>query len=71
MPMSDWPWLHSPGAKTTGELNSARTELSGALDGAPAGDPGRAALEGQLAAVVKELESRRRSELASRARGPR
>ena len=71
MPVPDWPWLRSPGARTTGELNSARAELSGALDDASAGDPGRIALEGQLAAVVKELESRRRSELASRARVPR
>jgi hypothetical protein len=68
--MSDWPWQHRPGAMTTGELTSAHDKLSGALVVAPAGDPGRAALEAQLEAVDKEQESRRRSELVSRGRAP-
>ena len=66
--MSDWPWEHRPGAMTAGELISMREELSRAIEAAPAYDPGRAALEAQLAAVEHEQASRRRSELVSRGR---
>jgi hypothetical protein len=66
--MADWPWRYQAGAMTTGELAGARDEVSRALEGAPLGDPGRAALESQLRILVKEQETRRRSELTSRGR---
>jgi hypothetical protein len=53
---------------TTGELAGAKDEVSRALDDAPPEDPGRATLEARLGTIVKEQESRRRSEMTSRGR---
>jgi hypothetical protein len=66
--MAEWPWLHQPGAMTTGELAGAKDEVSRALDGAPPDDPRRVTLEAQLSRIVREQDTRRRTEMTSRGR---
>jgi hypothetical protein len=53
---------------TTGELAGAKDEVSRALDDAPPDDPGRVTLAAQLGKIVKEQDTRRRSEMTSRGR---
>jgi hypothetical protein len=66
--MAEWSWLHQPGAMTTGELAGAKDELSRALDDAPPDDPRRVMLAAQLGRIVKEQDTRRRTEMTSRGR---
>lgn len=66
--MGNWPWPHQPGAMTAGELAGAKDEVSRALDDAPPDDPGRVTLAAQLGKIVKEQDTRRRSEMTSRGR---